>query len=181
MVRPDVRSGQLFGIVDGMGHRIFVAKDAFKFSCAHMTVFPDGSKERLHGHNYFIELSVELEDVSFAKLVDFGPLKRTVAQLCVEWKERVLLARSNPHFTIVREDADEFEFTLCGKRYVLPTEDVLVLPIDNIVVERLAEHSADRLADQIAPGPATGGGPLTGFEVTVTESPGQGARHYRSV
>lgn len=30
-------------------HRIYVGKDAHKFSAAHMTVFPDGKKERLHG------------------------------------------------------------------------------------------------------------------------------------
>ncbi len=158
-----------------MGHRIFVAKDALKFSCAHMTVFPDGSKERLHGHNYFVELSVELEDISFSKLVDFGPLKRTVAELCAEWKERVILAERNPHFTVVRDTDGEIEFTLCGERYVMPRGDVLLLPIDNAVVEQLAEHIADRLADRI------GVGPVSGFEVTVTESPGQGASHFRRV
>ncbi len=165
-----------------MGHRIFVAKDAFKFSCAHMTVFPDGSKERLHGHNYFIELSVELDDVSFSKLVDFGPLKRTVAELCAEWKERVILAERNPHFTVVRDADGEIEFTLCGERYLLPRGDVLLLPIENAVVEQLAEHIADRLADRIG---ALGGhphrGPVSGFEVTVTESPGQGASHLRRI
>ena len=34
--------------------RIHIARPEFKFSCAHMTVFPDGSKERLHGHNYIV-------------------------------------------------------------------------------------------------------------------------------
>ena len=39
-------------------HRIFVGKDVHKFSSAHMTVFPDGSKERLHGHNFMVDESV---------------------------------------------------------------------------------------------------------------------------
>jgi hypothetical protein len=36
----------------GRTHRVLVAREQYKFSCAHMTVFPDGTKERLHGHNY---------------------------------------------------------------------------------------------------------------------------------
>ena len=38
----------------GVKHRISIAREQYKFSCAHMTVFADGTKERLHGHNYTI-------------------------------------------------------------------------------------------------------------------------------
>jgi len=161
-------------------HRIFVAKDAFKFSCAHMTVFPDGSKERLHGHNYFIEVALELTDVSLAAMVDFGPLKRAIAALSAELKERLLLAERNPHLTIARSNSTETEFTLCGQRYVLPTADVLLLPIENTTVEQLAEYIADRLLANKVP-PTFAAGAVAGVEVTVTESPGQGARHYRAL
>ena len=46
-----------------MTHRIRIARAEHKFSCAHMTVFADGTKERLHGHNYTIALGVEVERV----------------------------------------------------------------------------------------------------------------------
>lgn len=151
-------------------HRMLLAREQYKFSCAHMTVFPDGSKERLHGHNYTIGLSIEVARVDLASMIPFSTIKSALSQLCTEWKERVLLAERNPHFVIVRDDGRELEFTLCRERYVMPRGDALLLPIDNISVEALAAHVAERLRDHIARHPAVGG-----FEVTVSEHPGQGA------
>jgi hypothetical protein len=42
-------------------YRIYIRKEALKFSAAHMTVFPDGTKERLHGHNYRTEVILDQE------------------------------------------------------------------------------------------------------------------------
>lgn len=160
-------------------YRIEVARDGFKFSCAHMTVFPDGSKERLHGHNYHVGIGVDLTDVSFANMIAFAPLKEAVATLCLEWKERTLLAERNPYFELVRDDADELEFRLCGQRYVLPRQDVLLLPIDNIAVEPLAALVAELLLERLAH--VLQSEVVTGLEVRVSESPGQGAVCYRSL
>jgi 6-pyruvoyltetrahydropterin/6-carboxytetrahydropterin synthase len=151
-------------------HRIFIAREQYKVSCAHMTVFPDGSKERLHGHNYTIELELELDRVDIASMIAFAPLKKALAELCIAWKERVLLAAKNPHFTITRDD-HELEFTLCADRYVMPRGDALLLPIDNISVEALAAHVAELLRDPIAALSPH----ILAFEATVAESPGQGA------
>ena len=52
-------------------HRIRVGKDSHKFAAAHMTVFPGGTKERLHGHNFQVHVTVELRDVAFAAFLDF--------------------------------------------------------------------------------------------------------------
>jgi 6-pyruvoyltetrahydropterin/6-carboxytetrahydropterin synthase len=153
--------------------RITIARDQYKFSCAHMTVFPDGSKERLHGHNYTVALALELSDTSFAKIIPFAVIRAALAELCSAWKERVLLAEHNPHYQLVRKDAEEIEFRLCGKRYVLPLEDVLVLPIDNIAVEPLAGHCAEVLRQRLAAILVLPH--VTAFEVTIAESPGQGA------
>ena len=42
---------------------IKVQKDYLKFSAAHFLIFPDGTAERLHGHNYkvYVEVSSELD------------------------------------------------------------------------------------------------------------------------
>jgi 6-pyruvoyltetrahydropterin/6-carboxytetrahydropterin synthase len=156
-------------MVAAVKHRIVIAREQYKFSCAHMTVFADGSKERLHGHNYTIALEIEVERVELASMVPFAPLKAALAELCAAWKEHVLLASKNPFFELVR-DGDELEFKLCGDRYVMPRQDALLLPIDNISVEALAVHVAALLRARIAP---TG---ALSLAVTVEESPGQGAR-----
>jgi 6-pyruvoyltetrahydropterin/6-carboxytetrahydropterin synthase len=154
-------------------HRLVVAREQYKFSCAHMTVFPDGTKERLHGHNYQVGAVLELTDVSFSHMIPFAPIKEALATICADLRERVLLAEKNPFFVLVRDDGDEIELTLCGKRYVLPREDALLLPLDNIAVEPLAAYVADlmltRLRGLLLPDV------VTALEVSIHEGPGQGA------
>ena len=152
-----------------MKHRIAIAREQYKFSCAHMTVFADGSKERLHGHNYTIAVEVEVEKVDLTTMLPFAPIKAALAELCALWKEHVLIATRNPFYELVR-DGDELEFKLCGERYVMPRQDALFLPIDNISVEALSAHVASLLAPKLAkPG-------VMALAVTIEESPGQGAR-----
>jgi 6-pyruvoyltetrahydropterin/6-carboxytetrahydropterin synthase len=161
----------------GSSHRIEVARERYKFSCAHMTIFPDGTKERLHGHNYFVSLALDLVDVSFDQMIDFAVIKRALGQLCEEWKEYTLIAENNPFHETVRADDDEVEIRVCGKRYVFPASDVKLLPIDNVSVEALSAHICDLLLERL--GGALSASVVSGFEVTISENPGQGATCHR--
>ena len=38
---------------------IAIDKEYLKFSCAHFLIFADGSKERLHGHNYHVASEID--------------------------------------------------------------------------------------------------------------------------
>jgi 6-pyruvoyltetrahydropterin/6-carboxytetrahydropterin synthase len=165
--------------VSKAAYRIHVKRDRFKFSCAHMTVFPDGSKERLHGHNYYLSLTIELDSIEFKAMIDFGPVKEALAELCASWKERTLLATENPFFEIVEDNDVEIEFLLCKQRYVLPRGDVLLLPIDNLAVEPLSEFACDRLVETLREqlkAPC-----VRAIEVTIEENPGQGATTRREL
>ena len=153
-------------------YRISIAREQYKISCAHMTVFPDGTKERLHGHNYTLAIALELDTVELAAMIPFAPIKAALGELCAAWKERVLVAIKNPFFELIRDD-DELEFKLCGDRYVMPRQDALLLPIDNISVEALAAHLASLLRERLADVLSTPH--VRTLEVTVEESPGQGA------
>ena len=136
-----------------------------------MTVFADGTKERLHGHNYTIAVAIEVDRVELSAMIPFAPIKAALGELCAAWKEHLLLAAKNPFFEMVRDD-DELEFKLCGERYVLPRQDALLLPIDNVSVEALAAHIAALLRSRIVLLDASH---VVAIEVTVAESPGQGA------
>lgn len=151
-------------------HRITVAREQYKFSCAHMTVFPDGTKERLHGHNYTVGVALDVAGVELAAMVPFAGIKACLAELCAAWKEHVLLAARCPFLEIVRDDGAELELTLCGKRYVMPREDALLLPIDNVSAEALAAHAAALLGAKIAALAPS----VQAIEVTIEEVPGQG-------
>lgn len=152
-------------------HRISIARDQYKFSVAHMTVFPDGTKERLHGHNYTVAVAIDVARVDLQAMIAFAPIKDAIGQLCAEWKERVLIATKNPFLEIVRDDS-ELELKLCGERYVFPRGDALLLPIDNISVEALASHVATLLLERIKVLDAPH---VHALEVTIEEYPGQGA------
>ena len=156
-------------------HRLFVGKDHHKFNAAHMTVFPDGTKERLHGHNFQVSVAVDLADVSLQHLLDLGLVKAALEAQCRAWNERLLLAERCPFFQVVGREGGELTFTLCGKRYVVPEEDVLLLPIDNVIVETLAEELCKGMVARL--GQALRPGIALAIEVEVTESPGQGAVH----
>lgn len=159
-------------------HRIYVGKDAHKFSAAHMTVFPDGSKERLHGHNFQVTVALDLSEIGFKSFLDFGVVKAALNAQCKEWDDRLLLAENCPFFKVAKKSPDELDFSLCGKRYVIPTEEVVLLPLENIATETLAEEFCHRFKARLDP--ALLRGLVLGIEVHITESRGQGGVFYWS-
>ena len=160
-------------------HRLFLGKDIHKFNAAHMTVFQDGTKEAIHGHNFQVEVAIDLTDVSFAKFLDFGVVKDALGAQCAAWNERLILAERCPFYVETSRAAGSLDFTLCGKRYVIPVDEVVFLPVENIVVETLAVELGKgllaRLADKLPAGVAVG------LEITVCESHRQGATAYLEI
>jgi len=156
-------------------YSVSIRKEAFKFSSAHMTVFPDGTKEALHGHNYSTEVSFDLKDISLKNLISFSYFKRAIKELCDEWDEKVLLPAKCPFLKFTTQTETELEFLLCQKRYVLPREEVLLLPLENITAETLSKEFCLKLLKKLsAPLLAES---LSGIKVRIDESPGQGATY----
>src|SRR5208337_2806286 len=65
-------------------------------------------------------------------------------------------------------------FHFGNRRYVFPSSDVFVLPVDNITAERLAEYICKRIMETLQPK----AGNLAAVTVGVEEAPGQTA-YYR--
>jgi 6-pyruvoyl-tetrahydropterin synthase len=101
-------------------YELRIRKEALKFSASHMTVFKDGSKEALHGHQYQPSLSVVLKDASFENLIPFSDFKTAMKKIAVLWDEKVLIATQNPFYQKIKTTRASHEFKLCGKRYVIP-------------------------------------------------------------
>lgn len=157
-------------------YRVHIRKEELKFSAAHMTVYPDGTKEALHGHNYRTEISFDLADVSLNAMIDFSIFKKAIRQVSGAWDEKVLLAKSCPFMKDFRQSAGEIEFKLCGKRYVLPADEVVLLPLDNITTETLAEQFCKEMIEKLDPKIMTKN--LMGIQVCVEEISGQGATYF---
>jgi 6-pyruvoyltetrahydropterin/6-carboxytetrahydropterin synthase len=158
-------------------YEIRVRKDALKFAASHMTVFPDGTKESLHGHNYVPSLTVKVREASFEATIPFSRLKAGMRKIAAAWDEKVLVATRNPYHETLRNDGREFEFRLCGKRYVLPTDEVVLLETDNISCETLARAYFDILSDEL--GDELRSPNILSVSVFIEETPGQGAAFQR--
>lgn len=172
---------------------LLVAKEDFKFSCAHFIAHADG-RERLHGHNYRSNVRVvgALDTAGDGYIVDFGVVKRAMRAVCAELDERFLLPTCNPHLSVHWEtgggrlSAPEAKsvpegsttvtiIAACdGGRFQMPTTDVIALPVPNITVEALAGVLARRFVRHPAIVPHVGRG-IARFSVGVMETPGQEA------
>jgi 6-pyruvoyltetrahydropterin/6-carboxytetrahydropterin synthase len=135
-----------------------------------MTLFPDGTKERLHGHNYRVGAALEMQE----GFLDFARVKSALATLCEELREHLLMPSQSAAVRVLSQDEISTEFSVCGKRYVIPSDELLWLPMQNVVVEGLAEYLWGRIAQHLRAEFEQAG--VGWLEVTVTEAPGQGAR-----
>ena len=74
-----------------LGYEVLLGKERHKFSCGHFTVFSDGAVERLHGHNYHVAVTLRGPALRDGLLFPFHTVKATIAGICDEWDERILL------------------------------------------------------------------------------------------
>jgi 6-pyruvoyltetrahydropterin/6-carboxytetrahydropterin synthase len=162
--------------------RIVLAKEDFKFACAHFTVFAPGKAELLHGHNYRVAVEVAGERLGdHGLLVDIERLKAEIRRLCAELDSRTLVPAASPLVAVAERPgrgaadesaaAAEVEVRFGARRYVIPAADALILPIANTTMELLAELLWRRLAPALAP--AAPGARVDTLAVSVEESAGQ--------
>lgn len=117
---------------------IELEKENFKFSAAHFLIFPDGSAERLHGHNYrvFVEIAARLS--SHGLVLDFKQIKPVVREICDELDEHWLVPGEHATLRWSEIAGGSIEVRYLDRVYRAPREDVIVLPINNTSSENLA-------------------------------------------
>ncbi len=145
-----------------------LAKEDFKFSSAHFTIFGDDDAELLHGHNYQVGARLggrRLDSLGF--LVDVAPVKRQIRALCSELDERVLIPARCTLLEIDERDG-ETHLHFAERHYCFPAADVLRLPLRNITIEELSRHFWQLLAPRL---PAA----IEWLELTIGETSGQQA------
>jgi 6-pyruvoyltetrahydropterin/6-carboxytetrahydropterin synthase len=155
-------------------YEIRIQKEALKFASSHMTVFADGTKEPLHGHQYMPSIVIEVREANFKNMIAFSEIKAGMKKLAALWDERVLIATENPHFEVVKKTKESIEFTLCQKRYVLPADEVVLLKVDNITCEALAQAYYEFLEMELE---LSQNPNILRVSVLIEEAPGQGASY----
>lgn len=150
---------------------IEIAKEYLKFSAAHFLIFPDGSAERLHGHNYRVFVEVDADLSEHGLVIDFKMIKPVIAELVGRLDERWLVPGEHPVLRSNRRDDGVTEVRYRDRYYAAPSEDVLVLPVNNTSSENLATwlgRELQRLLGQRFPGVR-----LNRMRLAVEETAGQ--------
>lgn len=151
---------------------IEVDKQDFRFSAAHFLIFPDGSAERLHGHNYRVFVEVEAELDEHGLVIDFQRIKPCVRTLLAGLDERLLLPGEHRELTVERlADEDAVEVRYRERRYVVPAAEVRVLPVNNTSTENLAALIGRELGELLPR--EFEGVRVERLRVAVEETPGQ--------
>ncbi|MDZ7620008.1 MAG: 6-pyruvoyl tetrahydropterin synthase family protein [Patescibacteria group bacterium] len=130
-------------------YAIRVAGDGLRFSAAHFITFASGQVEPLHGHDYHVAAELEAPLGPHGYTIDFLAVDRILKDLLNELDHRTLLPQRHPSLTVdIR--ATEIELSLGSRRWLLPREDCVLLPVENTTSEALAGYLAERLSDKLA-------------------------------
>ncbi|HRJ78544.1 MAG: 6-carboxytetrahydropterin synthase [Planctomycetaceae bacterium] len=124
-----------------------VEKEYFNFSCAHFLIFADGSREPLHGHNYWAWVEVEGELGPGHYLLDYITFKPLIKKLCDDLDHKTLLPSQSPHLKVWREGENVLAEYRDGSRFSFPASDTLVLDLPNTSTELLATYLAQGVYD----------------------------------
>ena len=150
---------------------IKVYKQYFNFAAAHFMIFPDGTREPLHGHNYRVCLKGRGEKLQGDMVFDFLHIKPIVKELCDRLDHKLLLPKDNVHLRF-GENHHNIQVTTPDSSFSFPKEDVMLLPITNTSAEVIAHYLAREIANTVWERHQFR---FQSLEVEVEESPGQSA------
>jgi len=151
--------------------RIRVEKDYIGFSAGHFITYSGHQCETLHGHNYRVRIALQGSLDRDFYVMDFVEIKRMMKRLCDDLDHRMLLPLHNPVLQLVETD-ESVSVSYKHRRFVFPSEDVVLLPIANTTAELLAQYLCGRALDELR---RQGARHLQWIEIEVEESAGQSA------
>ncbi|MGH3568325.1 MAG: 6-pyruvoyl trahydropterin synthase family protein [Pseudonocardia sp.] len=140
-----------------------VGRGEFGFSAAHAGVH-DGELEPLHGHTYQVTLRLAGILGDDGMLIDFGEIKAALREAITPLRRRTMIPGRTPEVVITSEK-DTLSIAVGRKRYVLPADDVVVLPLVNTTTETIAGYLLERIL------PYLHGYGLATAELEVSEAP----------
>lgn len=152
-------------------YRIHVDKQYFNFSCAHFLIFNDGSREPLHGHNYWAWVEVEGDLGPMGYVLDYITFKPLFRELCNQLDHKTLLPAGCGVLKVAQRGESVEARHDDGSVFSFPAKDCLVLDLPNTSTELLASHLARRLYDALVK--RNEHRHLHAITVGVEEAPGQ--------
>lgn len=125
-------------------HWVKLTKDHLVFSAGHFITFGGNICERIHGHNYRVEVELHgpLDENHY--VVDFIALRDSLQEIVTGLDHRMLLPTKHPAIHVT-SDAKEVTATFEDRRWVFPKEECILLDIPNTTTELLAQWIGEQL------------------------------------
>lgn len=126
---------------------LHLSKQNFKFSAAHFLIFDAEHAEKLHGHNYQVQVDIAIpnEDELIQEqgyFVDFNEFKKEIKARLDLWDEVILLPQLQKDMKFETK-GQELDVVFRDRHYVFPKDEVVLLPITNTSVEQLSRILAE--------------------------------------
>lgn len=120
-------------------------KSKICFSSSHILL---GHKKcgYLHGHTYAIHSKVYGKKNEQGFIIDFATLKSYLLEIASELDHRILIPEKNKYVAV---EENEIRINFENKKYILPKEDCVLLPIESVSTENLAEYILEKLFNKI--------------------------------
>ncbi len=154
---------------------IEIAKQYLHFSIAHFTIFSATDRERLHGHNFRLAVSITGEIDDNGLCFDYAIYKTILQELCQKYNEYTIIAKNSPHLTI-KEGGDFYLITHNEITVPMLKADTILLPVLNVTIEELSQYllgevlADHKLIDELK---------ISRFEMRVSSGPDQwGIAHW---
>ncbi|MFP6686567.1 MAG: 6-carboxytetrahydropterin synthase [Polyangiaceae bacterium] len=157
---------------------IHMDKEYFKFSCAHFLIFPDGSKERLHGHNYHVDVEIQGDLTERGLVIDFILVKPIIRELCDSLDEHWLIPAEHPELKFEERADGHTEVTYRDASYLAPSDEIIALPINNTSAENLSTWMGSELRRRLTE--RFGATQVRKLRLAVSETSGQRGVYYYS-
>lgn len=123
---------------------IEIDKENIKFSAAHFTIFSAEERERLHGHNFSVYLSITVPVGPNGMCFSYKKLKDIIRAECDRLDEYTLIAADSPYLEISPQDK-YYAINFNGEKMLLLQKDTLLLPVRNTTVEEFARYLLSQL------------------------------------
>jgi 6-pyruvoyltetrahydropterin/6-carboxytetrahydropterin synthase len=150
---------------------VSIGKEMLRFTAAHFIAFR-GFREPLHGHTYQTQVTVSGPVGPDGYVVDFLVLKKIAEEECAQLHFRTLLPRNSDCLTIEEQGTTITVQCEDGSHFLLPRQDVCLLPIVHTSSEEIARYLIARLRERLRD---VRGNSIQTIEVLIEDIPGQTA------
>ncbi len=126
-----------------------IHRGSLRFAAGHFTIFSKTSREKMHGHNYYVEVEITAAVDEAGITFDYRIIKTKLFEICAQLNSYFLLPLKSP-FLEISEQGDYIEAIFNEKKLFFLKEDVKLLPIRNITLEELSDWFVNEILSDIS-------------------------------